>query len=184
MYMLFFLLNKYHLPWCDFQENFVDNKIDLSQLLKKRIKHKMTQKLLQTVPGALQSCFKEVLQLEFEEQPNYELIRTQLYTCLVDELKASKVLPASTAVPVNSAQRIQFLATICSDWINCVRVPFVPREPKKLPTINKDSAQSKTPTNLSNQSYGLVSLSGVIFSNMSVSKISSDNSHNNKIVGD
>ncbi len=30
MYMLFFLLNKYHLPWCDFQENFVDNKIDLS----------------------------------------------------------------------------------------------------------------------------------------------------------
>ena len=181
MYMLFFLLNKYHLPWCDFQENFVDNKIDLSQLLKKRIKSKMTQKLLATVPTALHSCFKQVLSLDFEERPNYELIRTQLYTCLVDELRASKFLPFSTTAPTNSAQRTLFLATINSDWINSVRAPSLPKEPKKLTTLNQDLFQPKALTSKSNQSFGLVSLSGVNFSNISVSKFSSDHSNNSKI---
>jgi len=61
------MLNKYYLPWCDYQENFVENKIDLSTLLKKRIKAKMTQKLLRTVPACLVNCYKTILLLEFDE---------------------------------------------------------------------------------------------------------------------
>jgi serine/threonine protein kinase len=69
LYMLIFMLNKYYLPWCDYQERFHENKINLSQLLKKRIRSKMTQRVIQLIPSTLHNSFKNVLLLGFDEKP-------------------------------------------------------------------------------------------------------------------
>lgn len=59
----------------------------MRRMLKERLLSSYTRRLFSKIPSAIGECFKKVLLLEFNEEPNYKEIRATLVHCLIKATK-------------------------------------------------------------------------------------------------
>lgn len=84
-YLLIYLLNDKNLPWKGFEQKFkkYGNKA-LVKALQERQKKKYTLQLFKMIPNRLHSLLKEVLCLDFDQEPPYSRLISALSSCLVE----------------------------------------------------------------------------------------------------
>lgn len=74
IYLIIYLLNKNYLPWCDMTEKFNNANIDLRDIIYERLNVKYTKRLMKMTPTDLQPVVKNILLLEYSEEPDYKFI--------------------------------------------------------------------------------------------------------------
>jgi hypothetical protein len=74
------MLNNKSLPWSNLamHASSMNKKVEFSKLLEERLNIHQTVQLFNKIPKELHVCLKKVLQLNFDETPNYSYYKEQL----------------------------------------------------------------------------------------------------------
>jgi hypothetical protein len=78
MYIMIYLLNKNYLPWNDFHKKFQDTNYEFKDFLLERLDLKYTKEVFKLIPRSLRDMLKKILTLQFEEEPQYDVIIEKL----------------------------------------------------------------------------------------------------------
>jgi hypothetical protein len=74
MYIMIYLLNKSYLPWGDFHKKFEDTSYEFKDFLRERLDLQYTKEVFKLIPRSLREMLKNILTLQFEEEPPYDTI--------------------------------------------------------------------------------------------------------------
>ena len=78
LYIMIYLLNGNHLPWDDFHRRFKEKNYQFKDFLVERLKIKYSQYVYKDLPHGLKPIFKKIFTLQFEEEPPYEALISDL----------------------------------------------------------------------------------------------------------
>jgi hypothetical protein len=66
------------LPWNDFHKKFQDTNYEFKDFLLERLDLKYTKEVFKLIPRSLRDMLKKILTLQFEEEPQYDVIIEKL----------------------------------------------------------------------------------------------------------
>lgn len=69
---MIYLINNGNLPWSDLHKKFQGKKYEFKNLVKERLKVEYIKDLFDICPKPIKKFVKNILVLQFEEEPKYD----------------------------------------------------------------------------------------------------------------